>query len=493
VADEAVAENNAQRLRVSVRADKLNVLVVDEEPRWEYRYLTNYLERDARVKLQKVLFQPAAVVGVDRPEPRMASPANDATEAQFLPDTPAAWAAFDLIVLGDVPPERLGETQQASLAKAVTDRGAALVVIAGPLNMPARYAEARAVRDLLPVEPASAWASQELADHLKTGFRPTIAPDGVTSILSQFTMDESLNAGLWSKLPAWFWHAGQTRAKPAASLVWAIGEPSANGPAPRVSHADARRRALLATMPVGLGRVMYLASDSTWRLRQVNGENLHERFWGQAVRWAVGDDLPAGGRLVKFGTDKPRYVAGEPVTVTARLLGKDLAPLGGKTVKVLARGGDGKPLSETPMTELPAIPGYYKATLGALPAGRVELTLAGPEVEANLAADPTAVAKSLPVDVLPHRDDERLNINADLPTLSRIAEAGAGVAVAGPQAAPLARHLPRLNDPQEVIEQAGLFSDPRDRATRLTHWVFLALFIGLLTAEWVIRKAAGLV
>jgi hypothetical protein len=256
---------------------------------------------------------------------------------------------------------------------------------------------------------------------------------------------------------------------------------------------------LLATMPMGLGRVMYLASDSTWRLRQVGGENLHERFWGQVVRWAVGNDLPAGGRLVKFGTDKPRYVAGEPATVTARLLGKDMAPLTGKTVKAVTRElpadgkGEGKRLGETTLVESPEAPGYYRATIGSLPAGRVELTLAGPEVEENLASDPTVVAKSLSLDVLPHRDDERANINADPAAMAAVAEAGGGFAVRGPHAGVVAGHLPRLSHTLENVEQAGLFSDPRDRATQVTHWVFLTLFVGLLTAEWIIRKAGGLV
>ena len=40
---------------------------------------------------------------------------------------------------------------------------------------------------------------------------------------------------------------------------------------------------------------------------------------------------------MKFGADRPRYVAGETVTVTARLLGKDMAPLTKKDVKVVAR------------------------------------------------------------------------------------------------------------------------------------------------------------
>ena len=525
--DETVKENNTQRLRVTVKKDKLNALVIEDQPRWEYRYLANYLERDQRVKLQKVLFQAANIADVDRPAPVMASPENPSAEAQLLPDTVEKWSAFDLIVLGDVPPERLTEQQQAFLARAVTDRGATLLLIAGQFNMPFRYAgaaaggngdgaaaagattagRARSVHDLLPVDLVNAWTPQEMAAHAKAGFQPVVAPEGAASILSQFTLDASLNAQLWASLPPWYWHSEQTRTKLAASVIWAAAEPrqpgDAKSPGADMTLDEARKRALLATMPVGLGRVMYLSSDSTWRLRQVGGQNLHERLWGQVVRWVVGNDLPAGGRLVKFGTDKPRYVAGDPVTVTARLLGKDMAPLTGKEVKVVAQTvaaggqaattGGGQRVNETALVESAEAPGYYKATLTGLSAGRIELSLLGKEVEQNLAEDPTVVSKSLSVDVLPHRSDEKRNINADFAALARVAEAGGGIAVRGPHADVLAEHIPQLNYTTENVEQVGLFSNPRDRATRVTHWVFLALFVGLLTAEWVIRKAGGLV
>lgn len=520
--EETIKDNNSQRLRVTVKKDKLNALVIEDQPRWEYRYLTNYLERDQRVKLQKVLFQAANIANVDRPAPVMASPENASPEAQLLPDTAEKWAAFDFIVLGDVPPERLTEQQQEFIAQAITDRGSTLLLIAGQFNMPFRYSRgelnvgensaagagrARNVHDLLPVDLVNAWTPQEMAAHSKAGFHPVIAPEGAGSILSQFTVDESLNAQLWASLPAWYWHSEQTRTKMAASVIWAAAEPTQAGDEKArgadISLDDARNRALLATMPVGLGRVMYLASDSTWRLRQVGGQNLHERLWGQVVRWVVGNDLPAGGRLVKFGTDKPRYVAGDPVTVTARLLGKDMAPLTGKEVKVVARATaeDGKAqgaeggqrLNETTLVESAEAPGYYKATLDGLPAGRIELALAGKEVEQLLTEDPTTVTKSLSVDVMPHRSDEKRNINADFAALARVAEAGGGIAVRGAHADVLAEHIPQLNYTTENLEQAGLFSDPRDRATQYTHWVFLILFVGLLTAEWIIRKAGGLV
>ena len=33
------------------------VLIIEDQPRWEYRYLANYLQRDQRVKLQTILLR----------------------------------------------------------------------------------------------------------------------------------------------------------------------------------------------------------------------------------------------------------------------------------------------------------------------------------------------------------------------------------------------------------------------------------------------------
>ena len=57
----------------------------------------------------------------------------------------------------------------------------------------------------------------------------------------------------------------------------------------------------------------------------------------------------------------------------------------------------------------------------------------------------------------------------------------------------LASHLPDLDRQTETVEEFALFANPDDRYTRLAHWVFLALFCAIASAEWVIRKAAGLV
>ncbi len=339
-----------------------------------------------------------------------------------------------------------------------------------------------------------------MSDQLHNGFRPTIAPEGAKSILSQLGLDDTSNAELWSGIPPWYWHSEQTQAKLAANVLWSIADKQADadhvpGPPAGVNTLEAaRQRSLLCTMSVGLGRVMYLASDSTWRLRQVNGQDLHERFWGQVIRWVVGSDLPAGGTFVRFGTNKPRYADGEPIHVTARVLKEDLTPLTGQHFKVVARiAGDDKIVHDAEMEDSPQTPGFYHATLPTLPPGQIELALAGPEIEQLMASDTTDAARKLGIQVLADSNLEMQNINADHEAMEQIAQAGGGIALDAAYADVLAEHLPDLRHNETTIEQIGMFADPKDPWTRKAHWAFLAAFVSLITTEWILRKAGGLV
>ena len=56
--EELIEDNNAQTFHLSVRTEKLNVLVVESYPQWEYRYLRNALTRDPGVDVSVLLLHP---------------------------------------------------------------------------------------------------------------------------------------------------------------------------------------------------------------------------------------------------------------------------------------------------------------------------------------------------------------------------------------------------------------------------------------------------
>jgi hypothetical protein len=84
-------------------------------------------------------------------------------------------------------------------------------------------------------------------------------------------------------------------------------------------------------------------------------------------------------------------------------------------------------------------------------------------------------------------------MNTDPPLLQRVAEAGGGFSVDACYVDVLASHIPEIQRTETIVEEVGFFTDPNARGTRIAHWTFLALFAALLTAEWAIRKAVGLV
>jgi len=161
-------------------------------------------------------------------------------------------------------------------------------------------------------------------------------------------------------------------------------------------------------------------------------------------------------------------------------------------VKVIARDAT-KAVAQADLAELPDAPGYYRATLGGLPAGRVDLSLQGDAVEQLMGKDASVTQKTLAIDIQSQLSVEQRNVNADRAALTRVAEAAGGVCLDGPYADVLAAQVPRLNYETERVEQVGLFTAPGNRYARLSHWAFLAAFVVLAATEWVIRKAAGLV
>ena len=127
---EALAENNTGRAGLRVVDRRLKVLLLDQAPRWEFKYLEAMLLRERRVDLSCFLFEG------DREVARIPG-------SPYLEQFPARAEDlfdFDLILLGDIDPRLLTEDRLSLLGDYVATAGGALTVIAGKRFMPSAFA-----------------------------------------------------------------------------------------------------------------------------------------------------------------------------------------------------------------------------------------------------------------------------------------------------------------------------------------------------------------
>lgn len=102
--------NNAARFRVEAKSKKLDVLLVDDEPRYEYRYLRELLRREEGIELKTLLF---CVDDAVREGDETALAPRDLTRRRL--------AEFDAILIGDVPLERWAGKAQTLVDVATQD------------------------------------------------------------------------------------------------------------------------------------------------------------------------------------------------------------------------------------------------------------------------------------------------------------------------------------------------------------------------------------
>ena len=496
---EAFDENNSYSLSLSVVDDKTNILLLDSRPRWEFRYLKNLFSgRDKTVRLQYVLTHPDRYTGqpAGKKTPASASRPEGETEATALPANEAEWMKFDVIIVGDLPAADLPGDSPEMLKRFTADRGGTVIFIAGPQAMPADHA-AGPLAEMIPLDFTAAKPHAAGAKANTRGFRITLTPAGADHVVMRQHVRPEESARVWKSLPPVFWRSRFTHAGPASTVLAYARDADApawlaEAPAPGESGADLERRrreyrrtrALVTIAPHGLGKVMMLSFDRTWRLRYRVGDTRHHKFWGQVIRWAVAGELPAGTHLVKLGADRTRYPPRSRPRVRAKIVREDYSPVitDQVAVKVLR---DGQLVARTPMKYVPDSPGIYTATLGELPAGGYRLELDAPAARALLAGEGLeTVATEITIDPATPSEQIELAANADL--LGRLANLSYnGVAAKAHQLERIIAALPAGDALQQHRSELSLKQG-------WPPWALLALFCVAATTEWILRKKVGL-
>ena len=474
-------ENNRLSSRVWVSKDDIRMLIVENRPRWEFRYLRNlFAGRDRSVHLQYVLLRPDRLAAVPDP-PILHASVNrtfDDCEATALPENEAEWLKFDVIVLGDVSPDDLGSDVMRSLEKFVASRAGTLIVVSGRHHMPHAFAQTP-LAAALPIQLAGSRRGDATSPDSSYYFK--IATGAESHVIMQQSTDPRDNDAVWQSLPQLHWRHPASKAKVGATVLAYAGQDRKDVG----SRQDQRDRALILWHRFGAGRVMQVTFDQTWRLRYGIGDQHHHRFWGQVLRWSIQDRLAAGTELVRMGTDRMLYRVGDTVSVRARLLDKNRNVVESKDTGVSIYLGD-ELVQQSLLAWQPESGGMLTAKFDGLNRGgkyRIELT--GPTVDRLLRTE-DRTDETVSVDIALEAaaaTTETFDLVADATVPTRLADWTGGIVTSPSEAA-------------SILERLGpksTFHREQWTVPVWNLWPVIIAFLLIAGVEWVLRKSTGLI
>ncbi len=479
---ETATANNSMPLSIAWDNAALRVIYLEGIPRWEYRYLANFLVRETSLD--------GSVLLAANPEPGFSAfIAEGDTLLENPPIDAEQWREVDVVVIGDLHPSKLPSDWLEALKRQVAEAGVGLVLLGGEDSMPVAYAETPAAAMLPMFRPEEVTALSSPA----VGW-PVLPTDAARSLalltLTGPDVKEDAAIADWPDIlsPLW-WVQGLGPLKPAATVLAETVLDTSQRPGAE-SSAAYEGGPVVVTMPYGRGRCVYVASDELWRWRQGRGEVYHENVWLQLIRYAGAPRAQQSAfRRGQLKIEPRRATAGEASLVTLVLRDPALIESGYAQVRVEVVDEQGEVVDTLELRRVGG-PGdlsegasevVYRGSWTPISTGDYAVRVAEDEVEALATL---GVEQAASVD--PAGNELRLTA-ADHDVLQTLADTTGG------RVLPLNR-LERLGAELEAAGVPRAVVTPQDESESLRH-APLALVLGLvlLTLEWVGRKAIRLV
>jgi uncharacterized membrane protein len=456
--------DNITRRYLRVDSDKVRVLYLEEQPRWEYRYLHQALERvDESIQYQAFLF--------DASHNFIQESSQGVAPLLRLPSTKEELFQYHVILIGDVPPRRFGATEEErarwfDLLKDFVEHGGGLGILSGELAMPDSYRES-VLEELLPVVLASP-GDDALPVSSREAFRPLMEDPHAPHPILQLNDNLDANRLLWREgLMGMWWYYPVLRAKAGARVL--LRHP--------LDQNQYGRRVLGAIGPYPKGQVFFSAVDEFWRWRKGYGEKYLDPFWRRVIRTLAENRLRRLDDRVLLTVDEKQIEIGGRVRVHVQLLDEDYNPVLAERTTIHLR----MPSGELVPVELPRMlgqPGEFEAQVPFEEAGVYSVLVYEGEQPGGRPLAREDILVEVP-------DKELAFASMDEKGLQALAAEGRG------------RYAPlhRMDVLLAAFEDRGAGLKVLDRKTREIWdqaWTLLLVLL-LLSIEWILRKRWRLV
>jgi len=431
---------------------KIKVLVIENSPRWEFKFLMQFLLRDEKRIDIRIL---------------LAEGDPDALKSGYpyiptFPETAKDLFAYDLVILGDVPASFLGP-KHIDMLKQFVSEGHGLVSIAGRQHNPASY-KGTPLEPLFPVEFVP--VSFKMDDTKRPEpFVPMQTPLGQRTDMLSLADTPEENEKIWKDLPGIYWHYPVTDLRPGGISL--LDHPKA------MTGRDRKiPMPLIASQIYGKGTVLFLGIDETWRWRFNEQDRFFGRFWGQVI-YQSGFPQTLGNKRVQVMMDQGDHELNRPAHVYARVLDKDFLPAKDLRIPATLERLDAKPGEprSTPIT-LEAIagqPGEYRYSLPNDKVGKFAIKFDQPE--------PTTMEYR--VALPPQHEMEPAGLNID--ALKDAAELSGGKFY----------REENLHELRGAIESK---TQPNVERQEIVLWnpLMFILFGLIISCEWLLRKMSNM-
>ena len=432
-AGELSTANNSRVVVTTAMKGKIRVLLLAGRPSWDFAFFGRELAADRNVDVESVVR-------------RSGSPVSDIEGSP--PRSRAELFDYDLVVLFEpdwsaplVPPEWL-----RAFAR---DRGGGLLFAGIPRERPPDDVAA-VLPCVFAADPPSSFRD----------VRVRLTEEGESAAATRVAEDRFANAEVWKNLPPVRTFTTSPWSVRADARVLVEGR----GPEGAVP--------ILASMRVGAGSVMAILADGVWRWKMAGDGvvDVYDRFATNAARW-----LTARGELerVVVAADKDVYQAGEDIGFSAQVYRGDYRLATDAEVSVSVASGEAA--APVAIVDLQAAGDYYRGSVGHLPPGPYVL-----RATASLGGEDVGTATAELIVERFSLEDSETRLRPAL--LRRIAEETGGGYYTPETLDGLPEDVPMVWVERTTKSEFELWNSP---------WLLLG-FVGLMSAEWALRRKQGL-
>ncbi|OLC33152.1 MAG: hypothetical protein AUG08_13980 [Acidobacteria bacterium 13_1_20CM_2_55_15] len=315
--DDRIPENNNRDSLLEVKNDHPQILYIEGEPRWEFKFLRRAMQDDPNIRLVTLLRSSQNKFyrqGIDKEE----------MLAEGFPTKREELFGYKGLIFGSIESTFFTQEQLKMVVDFVSNRGGGFLMMGGRNSFSGGRYENSPLADILPVQLSPADRTPIIG---KLKF--AVTDYGRTHPLMRLSPDANSNTKQWSDLPSLNDFNKTLDAKIGAIVL-------ARGQAELKSGADP---ILLAYQRYGRGRAMALTSGSTWRwqMEMDHNDQTYELFWKQILRWLVNTSPDP----VMINPDKDTHLPGETVRLTAEISNKKFERMNNAKVVAKVTNPDG--------------------------------------------------------------------------------------------------------------------------------------------------------